>query len=200
MEPVIGVAVGQKRDPTAICVARSAERREGTTVVRHFTVHLLERLPLGRSYPQLADRLTAVVAGTALRSLENPEVYVHATGIGEPVVDFLRERHQAVTPVYFTHGDRRVVERSHVTIGKAWLVSMLQVLLQTHRLHLPRTAEAGALVEELLAYEIHVDHDANDRYGAFRVGQRDEMVTALGLAVQADPIPRAEWGRLRAWS
>jgi len=74
-----------------------------------------------------------------------------------------------------------------VKLGKAWLVSRLQMLLQNGRLHLPRTAEAEALARELLDYEIRVSEDANDRYGAFRVGTHDDLVTALGLAVQLDP-------------
>ena len=35
-------------------------------------------------------------------------------------------------------------------------------------------------------YEIRVSEDANDRYGAFRTGTHDDLVTALGLAVQTD--------------
>jgi hypothetical protein len=35
-------------------------------------------------------------------------------------------------------------------VGKAHLVSRLQALLQTRRLHLPETEESRALVEELL--------------------------------------------------
>ena len=47
--------------------------------------------------------------------------------------------------------------------GKAWLVSRLQVLLQTGCILLPRTSEADALTRELLDYEIKVSEDANDR-------------------------------------
>jgi hypothetical protein len=32
-----------------------------------------------------------------------------------------------------------------------------------------------------------VSEDANDRYGAFKVGSHDDLVTALGLAVQ-EPV------------
>ena len=39
---------------------------------------------------------------------------------------------------------------------------------------------------ELLNYELRVDEDANDKYGAFRVGTHDDLVAALGLAVQVD--------------
>jgi hypothetical protein len=42
-------------------------------------------------------------------------------------------------------------------------------------------------VQELLDYEIRVDENANDKYGAFRVGTHDDLVTALGLAVQREP-------------
>jgi hypothetical protein len=90
---------------------------------------------------------------------------------------------------YFTHGDRRGVHGQQVSIGKAWLVSQLQALLQSGRILLPRTAEADILARELLAYEIRVSEDANDRYGAFKVGTHDDLVTALGLAVQPAPRP-----------
>jgi hypothetical protein len=53
------------------------------------------------------------------------------------------------------------------------------------RLHLPKNTEV--LVKELFDYEIHVFKEDNDRYGAFWVGTHDDLVTALGLAVQADP-------------
>jgi hypothetical protein len=32
-----------------------------------------------------------------------------------------------------------------------------------------------------------VSEDGDDRYGAFRVGSHDDLVTALGLAVQLEP-------------
>ena len=32
-----------------------------------------------------------------------------------------------------------------------------------------------------------MDQDANERYGAFKVGSHDNLVTALGLAVQEPP-------------
>ena len=56
-------------------------------------------------------------------------------------------------------------------------------LLQTGRILLPQTREAHALAAELLDYEIRVNPDANERYGAFKVGTHNDLVTALGLAV-----------------
>ena len=199
MDVLIGVDVGQKRDPTAICVVEVEERPapppsaggdSSSRAVVHFPVRYLERLPLGTPYPDISRRLAEIVKGARAKAKSTPEVYVDATGVGQPVVDLLRvdARPARITAVYFTHGDRRTVELGvGIKLGKAWLVSRLQTLLQTGRLHLPKTDEAEALAKELLDYEIRVSEDANDRYGAFRVGTHDDLVTALGLAVQADP-------------
>ena len=89
------------------------------------------------------------------------------------------------------------------SVGKAYLVSRLQVLFQSERLKLPRQhPEAEALVQELLDYEIRVSERANDTYGAFKVGAHDDLVTALGLAVLEDRDPADQqtmiwdqWGR-----
>ena len=73
-------------------------------------------------------------------------------------------------------------------MGKAYLVTRLQTLLQTGHLHLPETPEARTLADELQEFEINVPEDANDRYGAFRVGSHDDLVTALGMATQKAPL------------
>ena len=49
------------------------------------------------------------------------------------------------------------------------------------------TLDAEAMFQELLDYEIQGDERANDRYGAFKVGTHDDLVTALGLAVLQTP-------------
>jgi hypothetical protein len=157
----------------------------------HYVTRHVERLALGTAYPAVAQRLSAIVENVQTRARPQdrltPPIWLDATGVGQPVVDLLAEAGLPVTAVYFTHGDR-LVENTRartVSLGKALLVSRLQVLLQSRRVHLPRTAEAETLARELLDYEIHVDERANDLYGAFRVGSHDDMVTALGLAVLA---------------
>jgi hypothetical protein len=188
MQVAIGLDIGQKRDPTALCVAETDPRLiEGKEVV-HFQIRHLERLPLGTAYPQVAARVGEVTRQVHRRSGSTPRLYVDATGVGQPVVDLLREGGVQPVACYFTHGDRcREKNGQEVTIGKAHLVSSLQALLQTGRLHLPQTSEATVLADELTTYEIRVDENANDRYGAFKVGTHDDLVTALGLAVCQDP-------------
>jgi len=191
--PCIGVDIGQKRDPTAIAVVEMEERGEiGTDRrERHFLVRFLQRLPAGSSYPEIARRLGEICHQVRKQRGAPPQVYVDATGLGQPVIQLFTAQapdSERVRAVYFTHGDRRAesLEENTVTLGKAFLVARLQTLLQCHCLHLPATPEARTLAQELDAYEVRVDENANERYGAFRVGTHDDMVTALGLAVQVD--------------
>lgn len=122
-----------------------------------------------------------------------------ATGVGTPVVDILQEPLKAtgarLTKATFTYGDKitgEVGRRDEVmSVGKAYLVSRLQALFTAERIQLPANhAEASALTKELLDYEIKVDPEGSDRYGAFKTGAHDDLVTALGLAVIQDPRSR----------
>ncbi len=197
----IGVDIGQKNDNTAIAVVeldvRGADEwgagGEDFYLVRH-----LERLPLETPYPDVAEYVAGIV-----RKLQAPRQVLHgysyrdedphtialsvdATGVGQPVVDILKRSGVDPVAVYFTHGDRRKKEDRYVSLGKAWLVSRLVALMQTKRIKTPDTPEVRAMVKELQNYEIRVDENANDKYGAFKTGTHDDLVTALGLAVQAD--------------
>lgn len=189
MEVAIGVDIGQKRDPTALCTATSETRLDDGRKTTHFLVRHLERLPLGTRYPEVARRVARLYNAATEKTDSRVTVYVDATGVGQPIIDLLAEESVKATACYFTYGDRRT-EKSHqeVTVGKAFLVSRLQSLLQTGRLHLPQSDEAQVLAQELQDYEIRVDENANDKYGAFKVGTHDDLVTALGLAVQVDRV------------
>ena len=194
----VGVDVGQKVDPTALAVVEvgalevgdgDEARRFARYIVRH-----AERLALGTPYPDVARRVVEVLEGIKARGAYVSRVFVDATGVGQPVVDLLAAETTAETFVscYFTHGDK-MAEPSWGTrtVGKAWLVSRLQVLLQSGRLQFPASlAERDALVRELLDYEIRVSEDADLRAGAFKVGSHDDLVTALGLACQDESTYR----------
>ncbi len=195
MAIMMGIDIGQKRDLSAICVAETQTRADGEQSMVHHLIRHLDRLPVGTPFPEVAKRVAAVALSVEHHVDDSPLIFVDATGLGQPIMDLLEEavsRARTVTPVYSNHGDRRAEMasgwRTEVQLGKAYLVSRLQALLQTRRLQLPRTAQSETLARELQEYEIQVAEDANDRYGAFRVGTHDDLVTALGLAVQCDPI------------
>lgn len=215
MQVIIGSDIGQSVDPTTIVVSELQWRpvpKEVKSVYgyeEHYVIRKIISLPLGTKYPDIAreliERITNVenavmdsslgITVGELRPTEYAQVttYIDATGVGQPVVDLVRAAGIKVTGVYFNHGDRYVMQKDPVSgdirtvLGKAYMVARLQALLQTHRMHLPNTYEARLLAEELLAYEIRVDENANDRYGAFKVGKHDDLVTALGLTAFKPP-------------
>jgi hypothetical protein len=190
MGTVIGIELGQKRSSSAIAVVQG-KRRGGPSWGPHFTVRYLERLAPGTRFPDVAARLQKVARSVTDRTRHFPEVFVDVTGLGDPIFCIMKRGIPRVTPVYFTHGDRRTEDQDELRLGKAWLVARLQALLQTGVLHLPKTPDAEELARDLLDYEIEVREDANERHGVFRVGRHDDLITALGLAVQVDPpLPR----------
>jgi len=180
-------------------VTGSDVRMVGAKVETVFEVRAMERLALGTPYPGVAERVVEVARNLHDRHRTVAEslyltLVVDVTGVGRPVVDLLADALRGVpcrlVAATFTHGDRltgKLTDRE-VSVGKAFLVSRLQSLFQTDRLKMPAEhPEAEPMLRELMDYEIRVDADANDRYGAFRVGTHDDLVTALGLAVIADP-------------
>ncbi len=192
----LGVDIGQTRDPTAIAVAEIEFREsELATLQResHFMIRHLERMPLGTPYPDVSKRIDRICEAVFKRTGQRPDIFVDATGVGKPIVDQLHASSSFakwVHAVYFTRGNRRVEvpNERRVSLGKAFLVSRLQMLFQGQRIHLPPGHREGhALVRELLDYEIRVGENANEKYGAFRVGAHDDLVTALGLAVNKEP-------------
>ncbi len=193
----IGVDIGQKHDPTAIVVAEATGQVQGYDTLWSYTARHMERLPLGTDYETVAARVKEVVERVADRpDTHGPiAVIVDATGVGLPVVDILRRTlarsPASLTAAIFTHGHRLngVIGDKEIGVGKAYLVSTLQALFHTGRIQLPPNhREAAAMTRELQDYEIRVDDDANDRYGAFKVGTHDDLVTALGLAVISSPV------------
>ncbi len=179
----IGVDVGKVHDPTAIAVAEVVPYVHAGHVEDTFAVRHLERLPLGTAYPQVAERVAAIVAGVCRRT-PRVALYVDATGVGRPLVDLLDQAGVNPRAVYFVAGDGLVVRPDgSISLGKGRLVSRLQALLRARRLALPHTAEGRVLASELLTYEMRVARDGAATFGAIKAGTHDDIVTAVGLAV-----------------
>lgn len=194
----IGVEMSQAQRPGAICVAEIQSRGSSARHHRHWVVRHIERLPAGMRLPAFTQRLQEVVSQAYRLANYISQVVVNSTGLGAPVVEWLASQIDEALfyTIYMNHGDRRLEEgklpysyTEIVSLGKAYLVSAVQAALQTERLHLPRSEDCNLLAEELLSFQIDIEPDANERYGSFRVGSRDEMVNALGLTVQPEPIP-----------
>ena len=66
------------------------------------------------------------------------------------------------------------------------LVTGLQVRLEKEELRIPEVLDvARTLVTELMNMKVRISDSGHDAYGAFRSGEHDDLVLALGLACWA---------------
>jgi hypothetical protein len=208
---VVVVQVGERPGPQTYRSYRTGDLEhvpESTYKVRH-----LARLPLGTPFRDVAQEVVNLVGGVWAWEKElrqegyilptepqlTRDLWMDATGMGLPVVEMVKNALAVsaktdqclVHPVVFNYGDRYKrgeFEGHGDVLGKGYLVNRLQVLFEQRQLTLPKgDPQTDAMVEELKAYEIRVDENANERYGAFVVGAHDDMVTALGLTCIEDP-------------
>jgi len=209
----IGVDVGQVKDPTAVClceldkdryVVRFLQRLPLGTNYSLVAARLAEihsgavaRRMQERQIPDTGRLLTGrqLLGWTIPERFETASsgvyMFVDRTGVGLPVCDLLREKIGAknLCGINITGGDKRECSPHSKggSVGKAYLVSRLQALLQPpKRIVLPETDEARALGEELLNFEIRPTEDTNMIFGAFKAGTHDDLAIALGLAVLFD--------------
>jgi hypothetical protein len=122
---ILGADIGQAVDPSAIAVL------EG------FTVRHLERVPLGTSYPLVADRIAAVA-----RAAGDAPIAVDATGVGRAVVDLLRERGFAPIAVVLSGGKAVRRTASGISVPRHAFFRPLEAAVEQNRL---RVARGGAL-------------------------------------------------------
>jgi hypothetical protein len=214
----IGIDVGQIQDNTAIAVtevsqAHDGRWRFGDRIGLHvdaqgqviqardadpvlsdtYTVRYIERLPLGTPYPKVAVFIADMLCSNLLYR-RRVRVFIDVTGVGRPVYDDLKKeiglrveaRDAWLKPITFAHGEH--YDRNTGRLGKAYLVSRLQSLLQNGSVQAPDTPEVRQTLEELRTYEIKVSEQGKDTYGAFKVGTHDDLATALGLSALESPF------------
>ncbi len=206
----IGCDLGQRRDPTAICVTEAQLRETGRMLVSavhddgsqtetpetvpYYVVRQLERPELGTDYPSVAARLAEIVSRME-RDMPDARLtlVMDQTGVGLPVVEIVRNAFRGfrcqITGAVLTSTERMegFIGSAEIRLGKTHLVSNLKALLQQGRIKMPETKDARACAEEILDFEMRVSDNANLITGAFKTGTHDDLVIALGLSVLADP-------------
>ncbi len=191
----IGVDLGQKRDYTAIatierskCVALERDRmtHHFPTFMRYH-VRRIDRPPLGTSYVEIVDileRQVRMAAGqfTHLR----PRLIVDATGVGAPVIDLIKQRQLPawLVPVTIVAGEQETSTKSgYYHVPKRNLVTGLQILVEQGNLKVSANiTESKVLIHELMNMRAKITSAGNETYSAWREGDHDDIVLAVGLA------------------
>ncbi|MGY3038536.1 hypothetical protein ACVWWQ_000123 [Rhodanobacter sp. TND4EL1] len=196
----VGVDLGQSKDPTSLAViekiapevaahrltpqvaieAREALRSERPTYI----LRLLEQAPLGEPYPAQAQRVNRILARQQIAE-HDPRVWIDYTGVGRAVFDiFKTERVPRIVPVTITFGGEEGPNgRGGHNVPKLALVSRLQALMHTGKLHMPDTLPLAKLFRrELLDFRVSYTAVGNATFGA-REGAHDDLILAVALAV-----------------
>jgi len=150
---------------------------------RRYRVRFLERVALGTPYPNVVERVRAVVRAKPL--VGQCTLVMDATGVGAPVVDMLRVAQLGcrIEPVILTGGEWASQAEGVWCVPKQDLVAGLRVMLEKRELGLP--AKLGAsrlLVKELAEMESWQGGRGGLKFGARREGAHDDLVMASALA------------------
>jgi hypothetical protein len=190
----VGLDLGQAQDYTALAVL-TRPRLDGAEAMPPYAVPHLQRFPLGTPYPRIVAQVVELLRTPQLRG---SVVVADQTGVGRAVVDMLTDALEGrvdghFCPVTITAGRQESLnEAGRFRVPKKELVGVLQVLLQTRRLRVARALpEAAILVRELETFQVKLTEAANEVYGAWRTGQHDDLVLAVGLAGWAGEKARA---------
>lgn len=165
----------------------------------------LQRLPPGTNFTDLAKRLRKIeekllssgdftyrnrIRGNKdVRIPEGLEIYLDITDTGRPVADLLQEALRAdVVASRFSPGEPDYSKRTEWRVSKLELITQLKVMLQTKRLEIAgkgKDPEGERTVREMVAEleNFQSKPPARDDGQELKVGARDDLVTALGLAV-----------------
>ena len=186
-----GLDIGKKSDPSAFCVIEEKDvdptqeqLENGTEDLRAFGVRFLGRPPLGTAYTDVIRWVLGFMRRPQLDG--NAVLIVDATGVGEPIVDFIRETIDApIVGITITGGQVPKETEYGFNVPKRDLVAAVSVLLETERLKISKHLDLHqVLVTELLNFQYKISKTSlHDSYGAWREGEHDDLVLAVACAV-----------------
>lgn len=191
----LGLDLGQAADYTAIAVlqkvfrTREVERRsepgQGTyteSLPPLYHCRHLARMPLGTTYPAVAEHVKELLGTPKLRG--RTSLVVDNTGVGRPVVDMLRASHLVPIAVTITGGDTVTFDGGGLRVPKRDLIGAVQILLQSERLKFAADLPlVPVLVRELMEFRVKISPEGHDSYGSGREGAHDDIVLAVAIAV-----------------
>jgi hypothetical protein len=174
---VVGVDLGQARDPTAICIVQKVGSGSRRPV---FRCGFLRRVPLGTSYPAIIGYV-----GRLIDRLKGPSTLaIDFGGVGRPVYDLFVDAGYSPIGISITAGDSVTREGGNIfRVPKLTLVSRLQALLHSGQLKILETlADAPQLVRELEDMRATFSDRGHLLFSA-RVGRHDDLCLALAIAL-----------------
>jgi hypothetical protein len=158
-----------------------------------YSVPTLHRWALGSGYGDVIESVVKFFQARPLSRCARPLLVIDSTGVGEPVTEAAHEKlgraglRGGLVGVNITAGSAVTLRRSgRWNVAKKQLISTLQVLLGSRRLHVaPSLPEAATLMRELATFTAKVTESANEQFESWRERDHDDLVLAVALAAWA---------------
>ncbi len=182
--PATGWVAPDSFRPEHRAMLRASNWERGRPAHPPLSLRHLERIPLGTRYPQVVERVVALMRTPPLAG--NSFLVVDASGVGTPVVDMFRAALAEVVEIVITGGTEVTFDPDgsrRYKVPKRDLVSSIQALLQASRLRIAAgMPEAQTLVNELLNFQLTITERMHDTYEG-RQGSHDDLVLSVAMAV-----------------
>ncbi len=192
----VGLDLGQSADYTALSVVQAVKvPTGGGSFGTDLHLRHLERYPLRTPYPDIAEKVAALMRDPLLSPEEfdparrrifraAPELVVDNTGVGVAVTDLLRKLGLRFVSVTITGGDNVSGTGRSMRVPKRDLVAALEVPFHTGTLKVAEGLELWhVLKQELLTFRRKINlKTAHDSYEHWRETDHDDLVLATALA------------------
>jgi hypothetical protein len=185
----VGLDLGQATDFTALAVLQRPRVYPGAPIDQRrpvYSLRHLRRFPPATPYPEIVAEVRELLQTPPL---PGAVLVIDQTGVGRAVVRLLFDGlHNRVTGLFFpltlsAGHEETVTDAGGVYVPKKELVGVLQALLATQRLRIPRTLpDAALLVKEMENFKAKVSLAEAEELDSWRDGQQGDLVLAVALA------------------
>jgi hypothetical protein len=184
----VGLDLGQASDPTALAVLERPSVKPGSPPGMRrpcYALRHLQRFPPSTPYQEVIDSVRRLLN---TEPLPGADLVLDQTGVGRAVVGLVVDGLQnqvtcTFVRVSITAGGEAICGEGGLYVPRKELVGVLQVLLQRHRLQIPRSLpDASLLIDELVNFKARVTLARDTTVESWREGPHDDLVLALGLA------------------
>jgi hypothetical protein len=185
----LGLDLAQATDFTALAVLERPRVYPGAPIAERrpvYSLRHLRRFPPATPYPEIVATVRELLRTPPL---SGAVLVIDQTAVGRAVVRLLWDGlHNQVDSIFFpltlsAGHEETVTDTGGVFVPKKELVGVLQSLLATQRLRIPRTLpDAAMLIKEMENFKAKVTLAQAEELDSWRDGQQGDLVLAVALA------------------
>lgn len=217
---VLGVDFGSMSDRTAMVVnewsvatqttySQAYAQREPNVVRRdriiHHSIRALHRPATGTAYPAVIQQIKLWLEDLPVME-RKPILAVDGTGLGGPIVDYLRKERLSPLAIVITGGGKVEIDETKASVPKSHLAGTMQVALQTGRLKIAaELPEAAVMLREMQSFKVKLTASGHEMFESGVNSIHDDIVCATAIAIftaekKPQPMTADERRALDRWA